>query len=130
MNHRDVSCEDGKCVEVFQDCVKWWVLVLLVLNHWVLLSAILLLWVLQVFIKLSGAFHTLFLTGERGLFFRSDRRSQSSDHFLFQTFAMQHISSGMCLSLPTSNGADGSLVLQACTQHVNQQWQLESVPWK
>lgn len=47
-----------------------------------------------------------------------------------QTFAMQHVSSGMCLSLPTSNSADGSLVLQACTQHVSQQWQLEAVPWK
>lgn len=47
-----------------------------------------------------------------------------------QTFTMHHISSGMCLSLPTSNSADGSLVLQACMQHVSQQWHLESVPWK
>jgi hypothetical protein len=69
MNHRDVSHDDGKCVEVFQDRVKWRALVVLsVLNCWVL-SVILLLCVQKVCIKYSGAFHTLFLTGERGLFF-------------------------------------------------------------
>jgi len=58
MNRRDVSHKDGRCVEVFQDCVKWQALVVLsVLNYWVL-SVILLLWVQKVCIKFSGAFHT------------------------------------------------------------------------
>jgi hypothetical protein len=72
MNHRDVRHDDGKCVEVFQDRVKWWALVVLsVLNCWVL-SAILLLWVQKVCIEYSGAFHTLFPIGEGGLFFKVD----------------------------------------------------------
>jgi hypothetical protein len=72
MNHRDVRHEDGRCIEVFQDCVKWWALaVLSVLNCWVL-SVISLLWVQKVCIKRSGAFHTLFSRSKRGLFLKAD----------------------------------------------------------
>jgi hypothetical protein len=49
---------------------------------------------------------------------------------MFQTFAMKHVPSGMCLALPKAGGTDESLVLQACTGHISQQWQLEAVPWK
>lgn len=37
-----------------------------------------------------------------------------------------HVSSGMCLQ--SSN--DGGPVIAACTGNVDQQWLLESVPWK
>ncbi|XP_021919477.1 polypeptide N-acetylgalactosaminyltransferase 1-like isoform X2 [Zootermopsis nevadensis] len=43
-----------------------------------------------------------------------------------QTFALRHASSGLCLS----TGPDEALILQACSGHIGQQWQLESVPWK
>jgi hypothetical protein len=46
-------------------------MVMSVLNCWVL-SAVLLLWVQKVCIEFSGAFHTLFPTGERDLFFKAD----------------------------------------------------------
>jgi len=72
MNRRDISHEDGRCVEVFQDCVQWQALVVLsVLNCWVL-SVILLLWVQKVCIEFSGAFCTLFPIGERDLFFKAN----------------------------------------------------------
>ncbi|OAD60765.1 hypothetical protein WN48_04532, partial [Eufriesea mexicana] len=43
-----------------------------------------------------------------------------------QTKAFLHVSSGMCLQ---SNDGEGP-VIAACTNHIEQKWSLESIPWK
>jgi hypothetical protein len=37
MDLQEVSCGDGKGMEVAQDCVQWWTLVVMVSNIWFLL---------------------------------------------------------------------------------------------
>jgi len=40
MHRRDIGCEDGRWMELAQDCVQWWALLLDILNFLVLLSEI------------------------------------------------------------------------------------------
>jgi len=34
----EIGCEDGRWMELAEECVQWWALVLAVLNHCVLLQ--------------------------------------------------------------------------------------------
>jgi len=45
MDLREIGCEDGRWMELAQDCVQWWALVLAVLNLEVLLP-VLVRWIL------------------------------------------------------------------------------------